>query len=469
MIIVVTNGQCDLRTDSCSACLRADVPCTGYRDTQQLQIRDETEATERKALIRRSKIISQAPTVSIYERARNVFFFRYVSGFSNSYDVLEPLYKTSSTDGYLVASVDAVGLAFLTFQSGSDQAPQLARAKYSEALSLVQNALVSSGSSTSDAFLLTVLLLDLFEKITGNNPQSTDGWMSHVNGALALLKLRGQEQLQDYTALRLSMRLSTSLIISCIAANLRVPSEVNRLRAQVESFMNVRDPKWKMSGLVVKYADLRGAIQEGSLSNSDIILQSMDLDREFVSLTETMPASWLYRSVRPEKVSERLFEKHYDLYRDHLVTQTWNVLRVMRIFLNDIIHFSICEEKTISSEADVNASLLDMLADTIDSLAREICATAAQYTRCTEASPKKMENFAIESLRCYTLLFPLYTAGLYASPQSNIKPWIVKELRFMGHEIGIRNANVVADILESGDGTSPWSIYAITGSYAFAA
>ena len=39
----------------------------------------------------------------------------------------------------------------------------------------------------------------------------------------------------------------------------------------------------------------------------------------------------------------------------------------------------------------------------------------------------------------------------------------------MASEIGIRNAAVVANILERGDGTNPWIVYALLGSYAFAA
>ncbi|KAL6719982.1 hypothetical protein ACLMJK_001903 [Lecanora helva] len=375
----------------------------------------------------------------------------------------------SSFESHLVVSVDAVGLAFLTFQSSYSQVPQAARAKYLDALSLLKHELVSPSSSLSDATLLTVLLLDLFEKINGNNPQSTEGWMSHVDGALALMRLRGQENVRNHTALRLSMRLSTNLIISSLAANHRVPLEVIRLRAEVEPFINADDPKWRLSGLTVKYANLRGSMQEGSLSDADILTQSKDLDMEFVLLAKSVPPSWMYQSVYPAKVSERFFESHYDTYRDHLVTQTWNVLRAMRIFLNDTLRTSSQRNSAAFCELDPNIPSEEYSSAIIDTMAKEICATTAQYTTCTEAKSKSIEIPAVETLRCYTIIFPLYTAGLYASEQTGIKPWVVKELRFMGNGIGIRNANLVADVLERGDGTSPWSVYAMTGSYAFAA
>jgi hypothetical protein len=39
----------------------------------------------------------------------------------------------------------------------------------------------------------------------------------------------------------------------------------------------------------------------------------------------------------------------------------------------------------------------------------------------------------------------------------------------MSEQLGIKNADIVADILLNGAQTRPWDLYAILGSYAFAA
>ena len=406
---------------------------------------------------------------AINDRARNAFFFHYVSGFSKTYDVLKTLYEQSPTDRTLIASVDAVSLAFFFFQFDCTQALHVSREKYLYALPLLNKALKSPESARSDSTLLAVLLLDLFEKITNNNPRTMGSWMSHINGALALVDLRQDPPLQNYTGLRLSARLSTNLLISCVSANIPVPPALTKLRSDLEPFLNKEDPKWRISGLVVKYANLNGAIQDGCLSSSDVIARATELDLDFASLAEHMPSVWLYSTMYLEEASDRVFGKCYHTYLDHLITQGWNVIRVMRMLLNDIIrthHISRDTESFGNPSSSRNSSVTT---GCIDSIAKEICATAPQFTGFENTTPRSKDHSTTQRLRCYTLLFPLYVAGLYASSATQIKPWVVKQLRFMSREIGIRNANIVAEILERDKGTCPWDVYAVLGSYAFAA
>ena len=390
-------------------------------------------------------------------------------GFSKTYDVLGPLYEQSPKDGPLIASVDAVSLAFFSFQFDCQQASHISRERYLSALPLLNKALKSPESATSDSTLLAVLLLDLFEKITNNNPRSIGSWMSHINGALALVKMRESPLLQDYTGRRLSARLSTNLLISCVSAKSPVPPALTKLRSDLEPFLNKEDPKWRISGLVVDYANLKGAIQDGCLSSSDITVRATDLDLAFMSVVKSVPSTWLYNTTYLEEASERVFDQRYDTYTDHFITQAWNVLRVIRILLNDIIRTRPVSRNRGSFLTGSSARNSSTVTDCIDSLAKEICASAPQFTGCDNTTFRGKDYCTMQRLRSFTLLFPLYVAGLYASSKTPIRPWIVKQLRFMSDELGIRNASVVAQILETGAETCPWDVYAMLGSYAFAA
>ena len=345
----------------------------------------------------------------------------------------------------------------------------MAGEKYLYALPLVNTALREPESKTSDSTLLAVLLLDLFEKITNKNPRSFDSWMSHVNGGLALVRSRDRNQFMAYTRLRLSIRLSLNLLISCCAADAQVPPALVQLRSDLEPYLDTNDPKWRTSGLVVKYANLRGDIQEGHLSNSDIISNALDLDEEFRSLTQAMPTTWLYNTTHLEEFSPRVYEQHFDTYPDHHITQSWNVLRLMRILLNDIIRMYCMQGASPFGQVASISSISDNAAGTIETMAKEICATVPQYTMNTKRYTDATEHSEIQRLRCYTLPFPLYVAGMYASPATRMQSWIVEQLRFMSDVVGLRNANLVAEVLERNDGTSPWSVYGVLGSYAFAA
>lgn len=293
--------------------------------------------------------------------------------------------------------------------------------------------------------------------------------MSHINGALALVELREKSLLQDYTARRLSARLSTNLLISCVSANCPVPPELIKLRSDLEPFMNKEDPKWQISGLVVKYSNLNGAIQDGFLPNSEIVARAAELDLDFLSLANHMASTWCYTTTYLEDASERVFEKWYDTYTDHFTTQGWNVLRVMRILLSDITRKQHASRDLGSSKNLSSSRNLYVATDSIDEMAKDICGTVPQFTGYKSTIPRTKDYCTTQRLRCYTLLFPLYVAGLYASSATQIKPWIVKQLRFMSGEMGIRNASVVADIFERGERACPWDVYAMLGSYAFAA
>ena len=465
-------------------------------------------------MIRSGNGLPQHLSISFVERARNAFFSSYVSGFSKTYDVLDSLYQPESSNSHLSISVDAVSLAFFSFQYTSPITLYLAREQYSKALPLLNRALQSPQDVTTDTTLLAVLLLDLYEKFTSCNPRSTDSWMSHVNGALALVKLRDYGHLSDYARRRLSIRLTTNLTISIIAAKVPVPFGLVKLRRDLQPSISQDDPKWLISGLCLKYANLRATIKEGILSSDTIITRARKLDQEFVSVAEEMPSSWRYSTSCIDEMSDATLDNKYDSYPDRFITQTWNVLRVMRIFLQKIIQGCYIQaigdsqrrpmavglswsngccfvndqansRVRINSDQQVvdgffHPSVLDcygpsladktrIVVDTIDCMSREIYAAAPQYTNNRARHSHDQDLPSLRRLQCYTLLWPLYVAGLYSSAVSRIRPFVLQQLRSVADDCGIRNAAIVADTLESNEDMDPWDVYAMLGSYAFAA
>lgn len=473
-VLVVFQGsllikyQCDLRKDACGQCIRAGLNCSGYRDPDQLRIRDETQFTKERLSVDKSSAIVKTVQVSLDEIARVAFFSHYVSGFSRTYDVLERMDNQTPPDKHLAASVDAVSLAFLSFQTHSIQASETARESYSRALPLVKKAVDTPDFLASDSTLLAVLFLDLFEKMMNRDPKSPDSWMGHVRGAMALFKLRDPAQLKTYVGLRLSVRLFTNMLISCVAGNAPVPPALIRLRSDLEPYMGEKDPKWQASGLVVKYANLRGTIQNGLLTTSETIRQAKELDGEFFSLSKRLPPSWMSKRFTLKESSPRVLENYYDVYPDFFKAQTCNLIRIMRILLNNIIRLAYIHSTPGSYDCSYQSLQVHFASQIIDAMAKEICATGPQFTGVDQRG--RTEDFSpLRNLHSYTLLYPFYVAGMHASSESGVREWAVEQLRFLSNTSGIRNAAIVADMLEKKDGTSPWAVYAILGSYAFAA
>lgn len=206
--------KCDFGVPHCGPCIRAQTACSGYRDIQQLRIANETQAVRNKAVLRHGysgEPRSLRPSLEI--QARNAFFAFHVTKVSKSWDFLEEFSDPTRSPAHLTLSIDAVSLAYLSHQASSDAALLRATEKYVLALRMTNKALQSPELALKDTTLLAALCLDLFEKITNITNKSVS-LTDHVNGALALVELRGLENFRDPSALRVLMRLSNNLIIS---------------------------------------------------------------------------------------------------------------------------------------------------------------------------------------------------------------------------------------------------------------
>jgi len=404
-----------------------------------------------------------------------VFFAHYVTSFTKTWDFLSPFYHEAELPPHFSLSINAASLAFLSHQVNSRAAASSAREKYTSALKLTAKALQCPEVATKQTTLLTSLLLDLFEKITFDEPRHISSWTSHVKGALSLVNLRGVEQFQDNSSIRVLNRLSTNLLITCVASESPVPRELLELRAHAEKYINIDDPKWHLSNYMIEYARLRSEILYGRISVSDVAPLANILESKLHAFELSMPTEWQYTSESLAPESEHIFNRQSDMYPDRQVKQTRNVVRLVRILLNKLV------VKHCGSHSE-DISLAITANDNIDVLANEICASVPQYTYCvseqqvasTESklpdrrSVERHTHSPEQALDCYTLIFPLYVVGQSIRSATPLKSWVIDQLHHMGSHFGIKNAEMVAKILEQGADVDPWAVYAMLGSYAFA-
>jgi hypothetical protein len=203
----------------------------------------------------------------------------------------------------------------------------------------------------------------------------------------------------------------------------------------------------------------------------DIIERILKLDDDLFALAFNMPPSWKPRTTFVGYDSERIYGWHFDSYADRHSTQTWNVHRLVRIILNEALIDSYKVNATGSPTGPL--PLLEPMKTNIEAMASEICASVPQYLDCRYAIPRPEPSNHIhtpaQNLDCYTLIFPLYVVGWSKSTPDSLKSWVIEQLHYMGSHFGIRNAELVGQILERGENLNPWAIYAMIGSYAFVA
>lgn len=244
----------------------------------------------------------------------------------------------------------------------------------------------------------------------------------------------------------------------------------------------------RLSNLMIQYANLRSESRMGILSNDQCIELSMELDGKIRTLDLELPPSWQYTTILLDHKSDRTFDLHFDSYSNPRVCQARNVLRVIRILLNEslIAHYSA------SSTSDKYSALIEVAHVNIESLVGEICACVPQYVDCDGAArqrlptshtwelPDQSPDHILDrgsgetghlhtpkhQLDCYTLIFPLYVAGRFKTfPE--VRPWVIKQLHYISSHFYVRNAEAVAQILDRETDVSPWGVYAMLGGYAF--
>ncbi|GFF50674.1 hypothetical protein IFM58399_08870 [Aspergillus lentulus] len=480
--------KCDYRPDSCTPCLRAAVVCHGYRDPQAIRIVDQTEDARRKALLKwkPARLTEASLSVSIDVQARMVFFAHYVSEGSRGWDFLIRWERgTEMVPRWLDASIDAVSLALLAHHHVSAPLLTLARQRYALALRVMKQAL-SFPPTARDSLIAASLLLDLFEKITHTDASVIQFWPSHVNGTLALIQKIGVEHFQDHYSLRIMSRFLTNYIISCVASAHAVSNDVLILRDHLERHLNLKDdPKWKISGLTMRYASFLSAVQTGRWSLQDGMTRAQDLDQALLAISRDMPPEW-----QPDRRILRyplphVYGQEMDFYRDRHATQAWNVLRQVRIQLNEYLLDGYETLNAIHGGNQLAAS--EVALSNIAALSLEVYASVPQYAsyacrpRCSQGQADGTDVSVVsqkscnkvhtpsELLDCYTLLFPMYIAARSKAATVDQRQWVSSMFRYISDHFGIRNALLLAQLLDQNSDISPWCIYAMLGGYGFAA
>ncbi|KAI1067542.1 hypothetical protein LB506_003836, partial [Fusarium annulatum] len=210
--------KCDEKHPQCSRCLTLGRICSGYREQSSLLFRDETSKTkdkirqrkrlqdERETKWRKNTDLSVIETPFIKygaphppllpskeEMAICHFYHSTVENLSTQdpalylHEELPRLQAASRQGSALHLALEAVAL--VASAEIIPHAAQLGLNRYVKAVKALREAMKTEGLSSDYQSLYGVLLLCGYETITGHVSMPS-AWGTHVDGALALLKLR---------------------------------------------------------------------------------------------------------------------------------------------------------------------------------------------------------------------------------------------------------------------------------------
>ncbi|KAH8686185.1 hypothetical protein BGZ61DRAFT_392772 [Ilyonectria robusta] len=456
--------RCDLKLESCGQCQRAKIVCHGYRNLQDLVFRDETDAARHKVLARSRHYPAEASclpfslwglSMDMTTCCRETFFSLYLTGFSHSYTSLVTLYTQAPATGHLACSVDAVSLAFTAVQFESQEIMSFAKKRYVAAIQNLGQALRDPKALESNEVLQSVLVLDVYEKLSNREAHTRPSWMSHVQGAMSLVAARGSLNFSNPIACQLTRSVVTTLIISCGAAMVPVPESIISLRKELD--VSGVDKKWDFMAILLHIVNLRADVyHDGGGDRTRVVEKAKDIDRNLASLEKTLPEFWKPVVVlAADNHGLQLLDGQYDVYPSHFATQLWNTLRAMRLEMAKII-----KDYHQSSEPDAS--------ETINRISRRICHTVPQFI-LPGARPDNAEPFSsIQKLQCRALLAPLYLAAC-VSTDTHIQEWICNSIDYMAEKGNIRVAKDITDMLRTRSDIDYWTVWAMTGCYAMTA
>lgn len=142
---------------------------------------------------------------------------------------------------------------------------QTARQNYVTALKETQATLFHTAGAKDNSTLVAVLLLDVFERLAGRGNAVEESFqpkeMGHLNGAMALIEFRGEEQFSNSLGLGLFQPLSSAVLTRCLEGEIEVPLQYLALRKMAAGKKDTFDVRWRFEDVVVQLVSLLALVR----------------------------------------------------------------------------------------------------------------------------------------------------------------------------------------------------------------
>lgn len=323
------------------------------------------------------------------------------------------------------------------------------------------------------------MLLSVFETVTSGHQRSLNAWINHINGAAALIKVRGLEQLASVRGVRLFMQATVGLTVSCLEVGMALPDHIMALNAEVAKHADLSDPAWRYYETMVLLTNFRAHVKSGSIPDPQKILATArDIDRAAISICANAPSVYEYQTIYTDVEPGLVFAGCYHVYQDYMSATVWNGMRTIRMMLQEIIRdallklhssrplFSVDDQYTAQYQAATN-TLYELQSDIIASVPQHLGYARrksvsggipghsfpwSHFNTRTVNPVHSLKSDAsgtpmIRSFGGYGLPWAIYLAGAVDIATEPVQKWVIGTLHTIGRSMGIQQAIVLADML----------------------
>lgn len=430
------------------------------------RVRKATLDRENRLLMATSgAVIPRGPTIGPDVYAVNKFFtdLAFDSKTLPYLRVLPVFFSPSTRTPCLLEAIPAVALASTARQLRRSDLMSESHRRYGNSLKSLARALADRDSAVSDDTLLTVFLLGLYEILQPTCIRSTEdqdsAWSVHGRGRLALLRLRGREQLKTKAGRNLFTLIYHQQLASCILDHGEpLPEYPSWLESccQTSPSCNLVQ-RWhdvvSLCSQFQKYLSNYSPLQNGRLQ--DLLDRGQELDKNLDSHFRTVCGS--YRGL--VKMQDPVFDRIADVPSwsglDHepalYAELTWrmvdNLYRGIRIYLLNCMLKGL---PLLAAPALDYQALGSEWTNTINTLAMEINNDIPFILGECDSSGKKRANYISgTAFRAYMMILPLRAAVKSAALSDENRQMLEEQLRYVVDMRGLGLAFEFSKVRES--------------------
>lgn len=439
--------------------------CTGYRDPLDQLFRDESAAVTKgvrksyKALndSRQNTVLeskaarppisagsldtpehdlellmsSCSPGLNLSQSVGDVALAHFMSSYvpGSHFVYLPALYNLSGEDAALPATVHAASLARLAWELGQSSLMGEAKRAYAKALAKTNAALSNPAIATTDAVVVSVLLLSLYETIICADAGTPENWIKHTRGALALIQLRGRRQLDTQVGRALFTQVANIICVDSLRSGTRLAPDLVELQKAALHYTD-ECPRFEMSSSTGELANLLADVKSGHMTPLRVVDATQRLEAKYIAFVSGLPAYWQFEVEELDETQAGVYGTTIHHYSSNRAAQFWNSYRMTRILLNGIMHGHARHLRPSNTLAQAERNAKQMAAD--------ICASVPQFT--------DSKHFSVASAA--TLLWPLSMVRSADLVGKELRGYAEGRLRFFGRELRIPQAEKVASCRE---------------------
>lgn len=240
-------------------------------------------------------------------------------------------------------------------------------------LTKTNTALSKPAIATTDAVLVSVLLLSLYETIICADAGTPENWIKHTRGALALIQLRGRRQLDTLVGRALFTQVANIICVDSLRSGTRLAPDLVELQTAALRYID-ECPRFGMSSSTGELANLLADVKGGYLTPLGVVDATQRLEAKYIAYVSNLPASWQYEVEELKEPQADVYGTTVHHYSSNRVAQFWNSYRMTRIFLNGVRHGHARYLRP------PNENLLAQSEHAAMEMASDICASVPQFT-----------------------------------------------------------------------------------------